>query len=342
MDPSTALRVWDHPGELRTADEGLINRTWLVTGAGGQGLDAVLQWVNPIFSARIHDDIEAVTAWIAAAGLSTPRLRRTAAGALCVPDPQGGTWRLLSYLPGRTLHAVSGPAMAHSAGALVGCFHAALADFPGPFQAPPRKVHDTPARMADLQAAMEQADGHALDLPGRDLGRQVLQAWASWEGELDLPERPAHGDLKISNLRFAAEEERATALLDLDTLGPLPLAVELGDAWRSWCNPAGESDPDGARFDLAVFEASARGWLSTGPRLSAEERASLVPGIERICLELAARFGADALKNTYFSEDRARWPQAGAHNLLRAQGQLALARAARAARRPCQEIIDAA
>ncbi|MCK6505624.1 phosphotransferase [Myxococcota bacterium] len=340
MEARDALAAWRRSGPLQDADDGLINRTWLV-GPTDSPPQAVLQWVNPIFDARVHDDIEAVTAWLARKGLPTPRLLRTPDGALSVADDQRGRWRLYSFVPGRTLHRLRDPAMAHQAGALVGRFHAAMADWPGAFVAPRRNVHDTPARMADLRAALDAADGHPLEGPARAVGQSLLDAWARWEGRLDLPERPAHGDLKISNLRFAADGPEAVCLLDLDTLGPLPLAVELGDAWRSWCNPAGESEPEAATFDEELFAASAQGWLAEGPRLDAAELADLVPGIERICLELAARFCADAVRNGYFREDRDRWPQPGAHNLVRARTQLHLAGSARAAAVRCQQRVQA-
>lgn len=338
MEARDAMDAWRLTGALREADDGLINRTWLVVPPGGAPT-AVLQWVNPIFDARVHDDIEAVTAWLAHKGLATPRLLRTAAGALWMEDDQRGRWRLLSYVPGRTVHQLRDPEMARQAGALVGRFHAAMADWPGSFVAPRRNVHDTPARLADLAAALEAADGHPLEGPAREVGQAILAGWGRWEGRLDLPERPAHGDLKISNLRFAADGPQATCLLDLDTLGPLPLAVELGDAWRSWCNPAGESQPEAATFDEDLFAASLEGWLETGPELPGEELDSVVPGIERICLELASRFAADAVRNSYFREDRDRWPQPGAHNLARARTQLRLAQSAREAAGRCQQRV---
>ncbi|MDB4981897.1 MAG: aminoglycoside phosphotransferase, partial [Myxococcales bacterium] len=60
---------------------GLINRTFLLTRGDAR---AVLQRVSAIFSPRIHENIEAVTSRLAAAGLETPRLVRTRAGGLFV------------------------------------------------------------------------------------------------------------------------------------------------------------------------------------------------------------------------------------------------------------------
>ncbi len=325
MEPMEALARWGRSEQVVPApDAGLINHTWLV----GSPPVAVLQWVNPIFRPSVHEDIEAVTARLEAFGLTTPRLIRTLEGALCW-SAEDGCWRLLSFIPGRTFHRVDSPARAAAAGALVGRFHAATQGWDYDFRHRRPGAHDTLAHMRLLASALEGADGHPLAEPARAVGQEILDRWARWEGTLDLPDRVCHGDLKISNLRFDASGDRALCLLDLDTLSALPLAVEMGDAWRSWCNPAGEDDPEACHFDLEIFEASARAWLGAVGELSAVERDSLVPGVERICLELSARFCADAVRNVYFREDRARFPAPGAHNLHRARGQLALARSAR-------------
>ncbi|MBK6580265.1 MAG: phosphotransferase [Sandaracinaceae bacterium] len=198
------------------------------------------------------------------------------------------------------------------------------------------RAHDAPARGA------RGGRRPSLAGPARALGDEILARWSSWDGVLDLPERVCHGDLKISNLRFDSTGRRAVCMLDLDTLSRLPYAVEMGDAWRSWCNLAGEDAPEATALDLGVFESSARAWLATAPSLEPIELESLVSGIERICLELAARFCGDAIRNAYFREDRSRFPSPGAHNLHRATGQLRLAVSARARRSACENIVRSA
>lgn len=339
LDPSHVARAWPVAGTPRpSADAGLINHTYLV-GAPPQ---AVLQWVNPIFRPEVNRDIAAWAARLRSHGLRTPDVLPTRDGALWVDDPGGGCWRMLSFVPGATLHRLRGPAQAAAVGGLVGRVHAALDGWTPPRHAPVRRIHDTPARMAELRAALEAADGHPLAGPARELGQAILDDWGAWEGPTDAPDRICHGDLKVSNIRFDLSGARALCLIDLDTVGPMDLASELGDAWRSWCNPAGEDDPDGVRFDTALFEASARAFLAAGPRLTEVERAGLPGAPQRICLELAARFCADAVNNAYFREDRAAFPQAGAHNLHRARCQHRLARAAASARAFCADVVRAA
>lgn len=341
MQPTDLLPFWalDRESVRPAPDNGLINRTYFV---GGEPVRAVLQWVNPIFHSSLQYDIDAMTRHLEKRGLLTPRLLPNQSGGLWVDDDEGGVWRMLTFVPGKTVHQMNTPAQAASAGALVGRFHAALADFKEPPRSPQRKIHDTAARMAELERALELCDGHPFEVPARGLGREILDGFAAWQGTLELPERICHGDLKISNLRFDAQGEQGVCLLDFDTIAPMPLAVEMGDAWRSWCNKAGESDPDGVAFDLAIFEASARAWLGAFPAISQVERDSLAAGTERICWELASRFCADVVNNSYFLESRDKWPLPGEHNLVRARGQRNLALMARAAQDACEKIIQSA
>jgi len=335
LKPTSVIKHWNSDDAVRpSTDAGLINETWLV----GDPPSSVLQWVNPIFGPEIHHDIEAITAHLAESGLLTPRLRRTNTGTLWVPDAEG-CWRMQDFVPGTTIHSISDPTQAASAAEFVGRFHASTATLDHDFHFVRPGAHDTLAHMQTLRNAIDMADEHPLVGPARALGQDILSDWSNWEGELDLPLRICHGDLKISNIRFDHDQRTTLCLIDLDTLSHQSLAMEMGDAWRSWCNRAGEDDPDSAEFDFAVFEASARAFLSTAPPLAEIERSNLVGGIERICLELSARFCADAVLNTYFKEDRQRFPELGAHNLLRARGQLQLARSAHAQRSACEAVI---
>ena len=150
--------------------------------------------------------------------------------------------------------------------------------------------------------------------------------WRRLEAPTRLPARVGHGDLKVSNLRFAAGAPVATAVLDLDTMARTTLDVELGDALRSWCNTASE-DATVARLDVDLFAAAVGGYLAVAATwITRAEVAALVAGTERVCLELSARFAADALRERYFGWDRAVARARGEHNLLRARGQLDLAR----------------
>jgi Ser/Thr protein kinase RdoA (MazF antagonist) len=305
---------------------GLINETFVVRRDGAPV--AVLQRLHKIFAPEVNLDLEAVTAHLAAKGLVTPRLIRTRDG-----QPSVGAWRALTWVDGATVHAIPDPSWAEAGGELVGRFHRAVADLRHTYQFARAGVHDTPAHLAKLRAAIGDGDAEAADL-----GREVLAAAADLPAMPDVPRRHCHGDLKISNVLFRMPV--AVALVDLDTLGLQTMAFELGDAMRSWCNPRGE-DAGGVSFDLPIFAAAMRGFLGVaGAIVSAEERRSIVVGLETVCLELAARFAVDVVRDDYFGWDASRFPSRRAHNLLRARNQLALGLAVRAARADALAIVE--
>ncbi len=229
---------------------------------------------------------------------------------------------MLSWVPGVTVDTLDGSARAAEAGSLVGRWHRATADLEHDFAFSRPGAHDTEAHMATLRRALDEHRGHRLHGEVEALAEQILGGWEAWTGQLEGRPRIAHGDLKISNLRFDAQG-RGLCLLDFDTLSKLPLDIELGDAARSWCNPLGE-DVAQAQFDVELFEAGFGAYAAANP-LQPEEREALPRGVQRICLELAARFAADALAESYFGWRPEVAPTRGDHNLLRARGQASLA-----------------
>jgi hypothetical protein len=151
-----------------------------------------------------------------------------------------------------------------------------------------------------------------------------------------------HGDPKISNIVFSSQGDEAVCMLDLDTLGEMALPFELGDAMRSWCSVSTEDDPAGwfcaERFAAAVhgYAGVAAGWWLDA------ERAAVLPATATIQVELAARFCADGLNESYFGWNPSAFPSRGEHNLARARGQLALHRSLLAQQGILEAAVDAA
>jgi Ser/Thr protein kinase RdoA (MazF antagonist) len=317
--PEAALAHWANqlgPDPAPTPVAGsLVNRTWAV----GSGPDYALQLLAPQFGDPENARIEAVSGPLAEAGVAAPRLVRTDGEALSAAGPDGRCWRLLRWIPGQIHQTVPSPAHARSAAELVARFHDALDSAPAAADLPASDFHDTETRMARLSGAMAESGDEI-----RQLGDRILAAWRRLGDYQSLPRRPGHGDLKISNIVFDADEGRAVGLIDFDTLARYPLDAELGDAFRSWCNPAGE-DTTRPRLDLAIFEAVVTGYLGRSQSLTGEEKARLVAGFARIALELAARFLTDAVYDCYFAWNPKVAPSRSAHNLLRAEGQAVLA-----------------
>jgi len=321
----------------RRFGSGLINRTFLVEQDGQQ---AIAQQLHQIFGPSVNDDLDVVTAHLAKKGLSTPRLLRADDGSACVVEQPGGddnpalrsVWRLLTKVSGQSVDKLATPAQAHAAGALVAQFHAAVEDLQHDYRHVREGVHDTKRHLVKLARMMAKYRAHRLGREAGALGKELLDAGARLPDLLALPKRHCHGDLKISNLLFD-DDGHGVCLVDLDTLQRLQWPLELGDALRSWCNPSGEDVADAA-IDVELFRAAVHGYFGSKKRpfLVPDETDALVDGLHTICVELAARFCADALDESYFGWDSARYATRGEHNLVRARGQWSLARSVRARR----------
>ncbi|MBC8074385.1 MAG: aminoglycoside phosphotransferase family protein [Deltaproteobacteria bacterium] len=320
---------------------GLINDTFAVDADSGA---FVLQRVHPVFPAAIHDNIAAVTERLIARGVATPTLIPTTGGAL-FDAPEGATWRLMTRMPGVSFARVHELAQAHAAAGLLARFHEALVDLPHVFVGMRTGVHDTSAHLHALERAIDEHRDHRLYTEVAWLGEAIARGARRLPALGGVPERIVHGDPKLANVMFEGEHGeaamRASCLVDLDTVGPMALHLELGDMWRSWCNRRGEDEREAA-LDLGVFEAALAGYAGARAAPLAEERAAALHGLEWITLELAARFAADALHERYFGWDPARFSGRGEHCLVRALGQWSLHRQVLASRPRRAELLRAA
>lgn len=321
---------------------GLVNQTFLVSRGGAR---FVLQRMNQVFSAAVNDNIDAVTRRLADLGMTTPRLVPARDGLLSVDlGSEAGLWRLQTYVEGVSFDMVTSLGQARAAGGLVARFHRALDGMDRTFTGLRPGVHDTAQHMAKLRSALDTRKDHRLYRDVSDLAAELFAAVGDLPPLPDLPRCVCHGDPKLNNILFAGREplaaEQAVCLIDLDTVGPMALAHELGDAWRSWCNRSPE-DASQAKFDVEIFRASFEGFHDALDRtLGADERRACLHGVEWISLELAARFAADALLESYFGWAPERYAGRGEHNLARARGQWALHRAVCASRNERAGILE--
>ncbi len=313
--PEAVLRNWEGfcGARLVPIDTGLINSTYSLDTTDGKAV--ILQRLHPVFSPLVNMDIAVITEHLAQRGVITPRLLPTRAGDLWV-KAQDGIWRAQTRLPGVSHRYLSGPAMAREAGRLVGRFHLAMTDLDYQYQSGRMHVHDTPVHLERLRQALNVQVGHRLYPRVVTLSEVLLREADDLVRLEELPLRHAHGDLKISNLLFD-EKGRGLALIDLDTLTRMYWPLEMGDALRSWCNPRKE-DEIPASLDMDLLEAALAGYRECSTELiTQQEWDALIPGLARICLELSARFLADALNEDYFGWDSMAYPAQGEHSLAR-------------------------
>jgi Ser/Thr protein kinase RdoA (MazF antagonist) len=327
------------PATLQRVGTGLINQTWSALDA--HGAPCVLQRVNSVFPAEIHHDIEAVTRHLQVKGITTPVLIRTRSNALW-HEHDGAVWRAMTRIDGTSYEALRNAEQAREAGRILAVFHRALVDLEHTFRHARLGVHDTARHLATLRAALEEHRAHAAFANVAALGAEVLELAADIDPTPDAPDRIVHGDPKISNVMFAHDGRRALCLIDLDTVARMPIALELGDAFRSWCNPKTE-DASNATFDSGLFGAAIGGYAAGSEGLLETAEWEAIPGaIFRITIELAARFCTDALRERYFGWDSRRFASASDHNQARTRSQLDLARTVRSQLPAIEELVTRA
>ena len=305
---------------------GLINVTFRVET---ESETLTLQQVNPMFPAAINEDIDNATRALAARGVRTPTIRRSSNGATCVQHG-AAVWRALTWVDGVVHERLGDPGQAREAGAVLGRFHAALAEWDEPLTCARPGVHDTDMHLSVLRTAMTEHATHERAEVVTPLAEEILAESERLPRLPELPMRVVHGDPKITNLVFDADD-RGVCLIDFDCLSRMVLPHELGDALRSWSNRAGE-DESQARLDPRYVEGALRGYAAaTQDYVTEAEWRHFVAGFRIISLELAARFCADALNESYFGWNAQRYASASHHNETRARGQLSLSRQVHAA-----------
>jgi len=317
---------------------GLINETWFVTNEKDERF--VLQRMHPAISSDVHDRINRIGDRLAQHGLVSPRVVLTETGDCTVAIDQS-LWRMLTFIDGVSYDVVPEPGIASEAGRLLGKFHRALGDHDALGPLPLSVTHDLPRHLENLRTALRVHGGHSEFERIAALASDVFDAAADLSPIAAAPTRIVHGDPKLSNVLFDSHGT-AICLVDLDTVGLMPLAWELGDAFRSWCNPAGE-DTTATEFSLDFFRAAVAGYASAAQGIiTAAEIDAIVAATETIYTELAARFCADALNECYFGWDPARFTSRSEHNAVRARGQLNAAADLRSKRAHAIQIVKQA
>jgi Ser/Thr protein kinase RdoA (MazF antagonist) len=283
---------------VRPFGAGHINETFLVESGAGE---YVIQRVNT----KVFVDPDAVTANT----LVVHRHLREPLMPEPVPTPDGrwlvwngsAPWRASRRVAGSPLGgAQASPGALRAAGALLGRFHALVADLdPTALTETLPGFHD-PERRLDALRAVIAADSCGRVAAVQDEIELALAAGSLVAAAADLtgrvPARVAHFDAKLDNILF--DRGDAVALVDFDTVMPGAWFWDVGDLLRSGATTAAEDDPDPDRAVVeperyqAIIDGYREGLAAAGVSTEAELEALELAGAI-VTYEQAVRFLTD-------------------------------------------------
>lgn len=321
--------------------DGHINDTYaLVFENGGVNKRYILQRMNKSVFPDIEtlmENVALVTEFlsekIAERGGDKERetltLIRTNEGKTYYTDAEGGCWRAFLFIENTIAYqTVDNAHIFEDTGEAFGKFISGLADFDASSLGEViKKFHDTRDRYAKFTAAL------VADKVGRAASAsEEIKFVKERENYCDkivgmlerkeIPLRVTHNDTKLNNILIDADSKKPVCVIDLDTIMPGSLLYDFGDAVRFGCSTAAEDEKDleKVHFDLGLYEAFAKGFLSEiGTSITEKEVENLSTGAILMTFECGMRFLTDYLDgDNYF---KTAYPE---HNLVRCRTQFKL------------------
>ena len=310
QSPATVVRAgWFEARRISPLGEGLVNDTLLVEADRGR---FVLQRVNAAVFPDPWGIVEKVGRVVAflerRAPGRVPRLEPTRDGTWGWRDEAGGVWRLWHYVEhARTLQSLENVAQARAAGQAFGELQSLLraldSDVPDPIPGFLQLDH----YLEELDAALQAAANLTADV---DRWVAVVDQRRDLAAVFVARDRLIHGDCKVNNLLFRADEDAVARILDLDTVMWGHWAWDFGDLVRS-------AAADGGEFSPQRFLALVEGFLPAAGIEADPDSLLLAP--RYVALMLGVRFLTDHLRGDRYFRVTAR-----GDNLQRAEEQFQL------------------
>ena len=234
-------------------------------------------------------------------------------------------WRVSVFIRDAITYEAVTPEYAGYAGVAFGRFEAMLADIPDQLGETIPDFHNMELRARQLRDAVAaDAAGRMADPEVRALVDQMFACEAEMckaermHREGVLPKRICHCDTKVNNMLFDRDGQ-ILCVIDLDTVMPSFVFSDFGDFLRTAANTGAEDDPDldKVNFNMEIFRAFAKGYLSTaGAFLTPLERENLPFAAMLSPYMQAVRFLTDHINgDTYY---KIKYP---GHNLVRTRAQ---------------------
>ena len=315
---------------------GLINDTYKIMVKGDAKPKYVLQRINnAVFTDvdMLQDNIEAVTSHIRkkyeSQGVEDINRRvlhflKADTGKTYIFE-NGKYWRVMDFIADSYTYEAVTPEYAYYAGRSFGDFESLLTDLETPIGEIIPDFHNIEFRLKQLDKAIaEDNAGRMKDAEVQEYVQKIKSVSEEMclgerlyrEGK--LPKRICHCDTKVNNMLFD-KDGNVLCVIDLDTVMPSFVFSDFGDFLRSAANTGAEDDPDldNVHFNMAIFEAFAKGYLEgTKSFLLPIEKENLPYAATLFPYMQAVRLLTDYINgNTYY---KIKYPT---HNLVRTRAQ---------------------
>ena len=321
---------------------GHVNKTYLVETTMGK---YVLQKINTVafkHPEQLMENLLKVATVLSKANKETMNFLPTKDGEIYYHDQD--VYRLYEFVDNVVVfQEIPNQQVFEQAGSAFGEFINGLKDFNAlELHETIKDFHNTPKRFENFKNAVE------YDLVGRaKTCQQEIEFILQREDTLslaveelkkgNLPIRVTHNDTKLNNVLMDSKTLKPRMVIDLDTVMAGTLIYDFGDAIRFGASTAkeDEKDLDKVHFDMSMFTAFAKGFLSALDGVITDREKQLLPyGAYLMTIECGMRFLTDYLEgDVYFSTAR---PE---HNLDRARTQLKLAKEMQENLSKMQEIV---
>ena len=226
-------------------------------------------------------------------------------------DEDGNYWRSYKFITGATSYdKVEKPADFYQSAVAFGNFQRLLADFPAEtLHETIEGFHDTRARFAVFeQAVKEDVMGRAASVEKeiefvRAREKSIANYFSEMQEKGELPLRVTHNDTKLNNIMIDDKTGKGICVIDLDTVMPGLAMNDFGDSIRFGANHSAEDEQDLSKvnFDLGLFEAYTRGFLTgCAGSLTPAELEYLPWGAKLMTLECGIRFLTDYLEGDHY------------------------------------------
>lgn len=259
----------------------------------------------------------------------TIEIIKTTSGKNLYYNEDGSCWRVFKFIEGaRTFDKVEKVEHMYKTGKAIGEFHKQLMDYPvdSLYEILPN-FHNTELRYKNFLISLEKGDKERIEEAKEEIkfildrGKESCII-TNLLSKKEIPLRVTHNDTKFNNIMIDEKSEEPVAVIDLDTIMPGAIHYDFGDSIRTGATTAleDETDLNLVNFDIAMFEAYAKGFLEEMKGvLNDTEKKHLAFGAKLITYEQALRFLEDYINlDVYYKITR------GKHNLHRARNQIKL------------------